>query len=142
MTDSETLLILGDERRIDFSTLASSEMNKARLQSFLLLVSLFVVPSVVQAQPEAENCVCDCVYTRNANIKNHQYFSSDSGESCRSIQGKACIGQLRGENYRGSVENCASAASQVGAPLSPWFTIREVGSHEDISSVLTRLAPR
>ena len=112
--------------------LALNEMKLGNSLWTLFVALAVLLPQAAVAQTSDRllngSCVCDCVYVRNSNILNHQYFSSDSNGSCSTIEGKACIGELRGENYRGLIQNCLAGAERISGPLSSWITLRQVAA--------------
>ena len=74
------------------------------MKQLLIHISIIVCTAACSFAQQS-SCVCDCVYTRTNKIKNHKYFES-SAETCRAIEGKACIGTHRGESFRGRIYNC------------------------------------
>ncbi len=122
-------------------------MNLRSSIFLFLLCSLIVSPTSVVAQSDASSnqqaansCVCDCVYLQNSNIRNHRYYSAGTNGSCQVIEGKACIGELRGENFRGQVKNCLAGPTQISTPFSSWFHVRQIAALGNVDAVAKKLA--
>lgn len=84
---------------------------------------------VDQASPqtESQSCICDCVYTKSDRIRTHSYFEPSDGQSCSAIEGQGCLGSLRGDTFRGAIDQCQVAPRQIGTGATNFMTIREVG---------------
>ena len=84
----------------------------------LLVQTLLILATAACSFAQQASCVCDCVYTRTDKIKNHKYFES-SADSCRAIEGKACIGTHRGESFRGRIFNCEDGPKEYSLGVNP-----------------------
>lgn len=100
------------------------------------VVFCYLVTPQALAQSSDGSCVCDCVYSRTDKIRNHRYYSPGPDGSCKAIEGKACVGTHRGENFRGYIAQCDAGPSQVGSPMSSWLSVKQVKARQDPSPAI------